>query len=162
MCEILVIRLPRAWKWVSKMYFFIYFSHIRYRGHKQKIIKSVNRFNKISLGQKGLLLTTNRILVWNSPGRRRSLVPLSMPLVTQGRRLCVFAVAQQKGGFSRLFSDVMERAPALPLSDIPYCTCHSSPIKMSPHRGLSFSGGYRFRIKTTSSWRNSILLLLAP
>lgn len=41
-------------------------AHIRYRGHKQKIVagvKSVNRFNKVSLGQKGLLLTTNRVLV---------------------------------------------------------------------------------------------------
>lgn len=118
-------------------------AHVWCRGHKQKIVAGVtsaNRFNKISLRQKGLLSTTNRVLVWNSPGRRRSFASLLMPLETRlSRALRVRRCATEKG-FSGLFSDVTESARALPLSDIPYCMCHGSPIKMSPHRGLSFSG----------------------
>lgn len=140
MREILVIRLPRAWKWVSNICFYFFFpgkgtisrrssgrikhvlnlyapktkirAHIRYRGHKQKIVagvKSVNRFNKISLGQKGLLLTTNRVLVWNSPGRRRSLASLLMPLVTRPMQALRVRRCATEKGFSGLSSDATEK-----------------------------------------------------
>lgn len=47
----------------------------------------------------------------------------------------MFAVAQQKRALAGSPATRRRSARALALSDIPYCTCHGSPIKMSPHRG---------------------------